>query len=147
MNQWHQLDKVGPHWWTTREPTTRANLSHATSPTCLHFLWLSSSWKKSLGSAEAMEISEPRLISLGLFPPTPGALSGWLKNGIFSLKDWLDQRGRLPYTKVQTIHRRGHHALLPPLLPWKWLGTEGFLACGPRTPLGPFLCLFCLEVH
>ena len=49
MNQWCQLDKVAPHWWTTREPAPKANLSHGISPTCLHFLWLSSGWKMSLG--------------------------------------------------------------------------------------------------
>ena len=49
MNQWCQLDKVAPHWWTTREPEPKANLSHGISRTCLHFLWLSSGWKMSLG--------------------------------------------------------------------------------------------------
>lgn len=119
------------------------------SPLSLAFKWLE---EVSGVAAEAMGISGPWLTSLGLFRPAPGALSGWLKNGVFSLKDWLDQRGKLPYTKAQTIHRKRHlcsvttpAALL--WLPWKWLGTEGFLACGPGTPLGPFLCLSCLGVH
>ena len=136
MNQRLQLDKVAPHWWMTRETTPRASLSHGIFPTCLHFLWLSRPW----------------LPSLGLYPLPPGTLIGWLKKGIFSRKDWLDESGKSPYTKAQTIHRRGHLcSVTTPVallwLHWGWLGTEAFLACGPGTPLGPFFCLSCLGVH
>ena len=119
------------------------------SPLSLAFKWLE---EVSGAAAEATGISRPWLPSLGLYPLPPGTLIGWLKKGIFSLKDWLDESGKSPYTKAQTIHRRGHLcSVTTPVallwLHWGWLGTEAFLACGPGTPLGPFFCLSCLGVH
>lgn len=107
------------------------------SPLSLAFKWLE---EVSGAAAEATGLSRPWLPSWGLYPLPPGALTGWLKKGVFSLRTgWMKAASHPTPSKPST--EEDTYVLLPPLLPcwlhWGWLGTEAFLACGPGTPLGP----------